>query len=154
MRDYYDMNICIDQSGRVEYTSHDTVVAYSNGKTKSVRMKAADKRRVQAVFRDVGKSKMFAYKTFAILIYLLVKDEVREVTEVVIDPEYPGHEHIIKNILLQIMRRHHRFVGRERIHFRSIGKHHAAHKLAIEVFRGRRQPDLIVAFHDVLEFIV
>jgi hypothetical protein len=148
------MIIYVDQSGKVEYTSHDTVVAYSNGKAKSVLIKAADKRKVQAVFRDVGKSKMFAYKTFAVLVYLLVRDEVREVGEIVIDPEYPGHKHVIKNILLQIMRRHHRFVGRERIHFRSIGKHHAAHKRAIEVFRGRRPPDLTVAFHDVLDFIV
>ncbi len=32
----------IDQSGKIEYTSHNTVIAYSNGKKKAILIKAKD----------------------------------------------------------------------------------------------------------------
>lgn len=34
----------IDQSGRIEYTSHDTVIAFSNGIKKAILVKAKEKR--------------------------------------------------------------------------------------------------------------
>ncbi|MBD3279668.1 MAG: hypothetical protein GF390_03080 [Candidatus Pacebacteria bacterium] len=38
------MKLEIDQSGKVEYTSHDTVLAFSNGKQGSIFLPAKDKK--------------------------------------------------------------------------------------------------------------
>ena len=44
------MNIEIDQSGKVEETQHDTILAFSNGKSKAVSISARTKRKLQDVF--------------------------------------------------------------------------------------------------------
>jgi len=39
------------------------------------------------------------------------------------------------------------------INFTLVGKHSTAHKIAIEVFRGKRKPDMIVKSDDVLKLV-
>ena len=148
------MNIAIDQSGRVEFTNVSTVVAYANGKQKSLLISAGEKRKLQAVFRAAGKPKMFAVKTFAILTFLLIRDDMERIDEITIDPEYPGNEWLVKQILVQLIRRYGGRLTNEDITFWSIGRQHNTHKRAIAVYRGNTAPDMIVTAKNVLPYIL
>lgn len=53
------MNIEIDQSGKIENTNKDTVIAFSDDTCGSILIKAVDKREIQKIFRDIGKSRIF-----------------------------------------------------------------------------------------------
>jgi len=95
------MKIEIDQSGKIENTSKNTIIAFSDDISGSIFIKAKDKREIQKVFRQIGKSKVFIYKLFAILIFLLIKNHLKRLEEIIIDEEYPGKSALIKNFLLQ-----------------------------------------------------
>lgn len=145
------VKIYIDQSGKVEYTSKNTVVAFSNGKQKSILIKARDKREIQRFFREAGKPDIFVYKTFAILIYLLIADELKEITGVVIDTEYVGKEFLIKNFLMQIFQKRGIGFSPQNISFFHAGKKHLCHVAAIETYRKAKKPDVVINLAAVLK---
>ncbi len=137
----------IDQSGKVEDTSSLTIVAVANGKTKTLKIAGREKRKAILVLRkqDYPK-KVFIYKLFAALIYLLLKGE--KISEVIIDKEYPGHEATIKLILVNFYRKFQKLSPQ--IHFMEITKNSPAHKIAIETYRGKIKPDMVVNSEEVL----
>ena len=148
------MRIEIDQSSKIEYTSKDTVVAFSNGKQKALLIRASDKRKIQKIFREAGKPDMFIYKTFAILVYLLIRKDIKDIQEIVVDKEYSGKEYLIKHLLLQILRGQKKVFDKENIYFKQIGKKSKAHEKAINTFQGKIKPDTVVGFKEILPFIV
>ena len=148
------MHIEIDQSGKVEDTSHDTVVAFSNGKQKSLQIQAEEKRKIQQIFREAGKPHMFAVKTFAILVYLLVQDDLEKIERLTIDREYVGYEWLVKQVLLQIIRRRGNRMEKEDVVFWSVGKQSRAHKRALAVYRGNLAPDGCARAQDVLPYVL
>ncbi len=148
-------NITVDQSSKIEYTSKDTVIAYSNHKQKSLKIKAKDKRKVQEIFREAGKPDIFVYKTFSILIYLLIRDDLSKVEYITIDREYQGKEPLIKDFLLQLIRKYHKAsINKDDIDFKLIGKKSKAHEKAIETYQGKIEAEIIVSCKDVLPYIL
>lgn len=148
------MKILVDQSSKIEYTKKDTILAFSNGKQKSLLIKAKDKRKLQEIFREAGKPDIFIYKTFAILIYLLIKDDIKKIQQIAIDKEYAGKESLIKNFLLEILRKNGSQFNPEDISFVLVGKKHPCHKIAINVFRGHSKSDLVISKKEVLSEII
>ena len=149
------MIIYIDQSGKVEYTSQNTVVAFSNGKYKSVLIKATDKRKIQQAFREAEKPNMFVYKTFAALLYLLVEKENFSILEIKIDREYWGKEAIIKDHLLRIVRKQNNTnFDASKISFCLVGRSRTCHILAIAVLRGNKKADKIVTAKEILSLVL
>ncbi len=148
------MIIEIDQSGKVENTSKDTVVAYANGSFKSVIIKAKEKREVQKVFRKINKPRVFVYRVFAVLIFLLVKPELKRVTTIIIDIEYPGQSGLIKHYLLQEIKKVVPNFRKENIVFQEIGKKSRAHYVAYGVSSGKRAADMVVTARDILKFVI
>ncbi|OGD56998.1 hypothetical protein A2V71_02640 [Candidatus Berkelbacteria bacterium RBG_13_40_8] len=73
------MKIEIDQSGRIEYTSKLSVVAYSNSANKSLLITAKDKRKIQAIYRRIGQPRLFAQKVFAVAIFALIKNKKTDI---------------------------------------------------------------------------
>lgn len=147
------MNISIDQSSKIENTNKNTVVAYANLKQKSLLIKAEDKKNVQKIFMAAGKPEVFIYKTFAVLIFLLIKDDIRAISSITIDIEYTGKESLIKDYLLQLLRKYRKGFDKEKVCFRRIGKKDNAHRVAIETFRGKRKADRLVRYKDVLLYL-
>ena len=148
------MKIQIDQSSKIEYTSKNTVIAFSNGRQKSLLIKASDKRKLEEIFREIKRPEIFVYKTFAVLVYLLIRADLKDIQEIIIDQEYQGKEPIIKDFLLQIIRKNHKnAVGKEEIFFSCIGKKSRAHQKALQTFQGKIKPDLVVGFKNVIEFL-
>ena len=60
------MKIEIDQSGKIENTNKNTIIAFSDSKFKSIFISAKEKREIQKFFRRIGKPKIFIYKVFEI----------------------------------------------------------------------------------------
>jgi len=148
------MKLYIDQSGKVEKTSKSTVVAFSNGKQKAIFISSIEKRKIQKIFRDAHKPDMFTYKTFAVLIYLLIKNHLKQIDAIVIDQEYHGKEPLIKKYVVELIRKGGDTFDTQDIHFSEISKHNNAHKKAISVFRKNMKPEMIVKYSDLLEWIL
>lgn len=143
------MQIEIDQSGKIEYTRVDTVVAFSNSKSKSILIKAVEKRRLQTVFREQKKGRVFVYKAFALLIYLLIKDDFDNITSIIIDQEYKGKASEIKTYLLRQIKKDGMSFTASHIHFLEIGKKSSAHFKAYDTARGKMKPNKIITAADL-----
>jgi len=141
----------IDQSGKIEYTTHNTVLAFSNSKKGAILIKSKEKRLLQKRFREAGKNQVFVYRLFALLIFLLLKNE--KFSELIIDTEYPGRADLIKNYLLHDFGRIGRKIDPSSISFHQIGKNCEAHWHGYYVFKGKRKAELTITAKEVLEEI-
>lgn len=148
------MNIEIDQSGKIENTNKDTVIAFSDDTSRSILIKARDKREIQKIFRKIGKSRIFVYKLFSILIFLLIKRQLRKIDQIFIDNEYPGWEYLIKDYLLREIRRIKPDFEPESISFKEVGKKSRAHYMTRNIIHKKRDPDLKVGVKEVFKYIV
>jgi len=146
--------IYIDQSGKVENTELKTVIAYSNNMTKSIEISSLEKRKLQKLFRSVARPNVFVYKTFACLVYLLVKSDLKWVREIVIDREYVGQEALIKLYLLRLMKKGGEVFDPSLISFAEIGKRNYAHNKSAATFRGLLKPDVILKSKDLLKWLL
>ena len=147
------MHTKVDQSGKLEDTSKNTAIGASNERAKSILLKAKDKRKLQAIFRARGRGRVFVYKTFASLIYMLIKDDLNKIDKIIIDQEYQGHEAEIKHYLLQIIRKSGKGFDKDNIDFAQIGKKAKAHRLAHKVYRGEKAPDIIADLDELIEYL-
>ena len=121
------MNYQIDQSGKVEDTSKDTVVAYANDSIGAVILSAKEKRRLQELFRQAGTPRLFIDYVFsALLITLLRSVNAQHVT---VDIEYPGHTKVIDALVARSTL--------TTIRWQSIGKHSSAHDIAYKVYKKK-----------------
>ena len=112
------------------------------------------KRNCVKILRGRGETgATFYWQLFAAVLFLLLKDCIERMDRVTIDIEYPGRERDIKRRLLNLCREFNLRVGAEQIHFAPIGKRSPAHHVAIQTFRGKRQPDRCVTEKDVLSLV-
>lgn len=148
------MHIKIDQSGKIEDTRQDTVVAFSNRKSKSILIDRREKRKLKQFFRKENTPHLFPFKTFAVLLFLLIKDNLADIEEIIIDIEYSGQDALIKTLLMQEIYKIYPAFDKDRISFRRIGRKANAHQKAIDTFRRKRKPDLIVKADDIITLII
>lgn len=147
------MKIEIDQSGRIEETQRDTILAYADGKNYAIKIPARVKRQLQNDFRKIGKPKLFTYKTFAAGIYLLIKNLARD-CQITIDVEYLGKNQLIKDILIEIYQKNQKKKFNHHLIFRSIGKGSRAHELAISVFRKKKIAHKTISYQELKKLII
>lgn len=97
------MKYQIDQSGKIEQTNQDTVLAIT-GKDISycIKITSKTKRQLQEYFRSIGQPNLFIYKSFTAAVYLLLNTFNMRVSQVEIDREYPGQEKLIEVMLLKL----------------------------------------------------
>jgi hypothetical protein len=84
---------------------------------------------------------------------LLIKDILSKLEEVVIDIEFEGKENVIKDILMNYIRKTHPKFSKRNILFRRIGKKSDAHKVAVTVFRDKRAEDRIIRREEIEELL-
>ena len=137
------MRIEIDQSGKVEDMSQ-------KNKTKSVLISPRTKRKLQELFRMVGKSRLYVYEIFAMLLFCLTRD-CRKSDLIVIDLEYPGKDKIILDMLNNI-RLKYKLVELN-IRFARIGNKPKAHYAAKNVFNNKIKADEILTIKESMEII-
>lgn len=139
------MRIEVDQSGKVENTQTDTVLAFSNGKSGSIIIPAKLKRKWFQRKGWEGKSKRATYLTlFSAGLFLLLRQHVDKKTTIVIDKEYPGHDLEVRLNLLNYFEKRKISIHKDQITFDRVGKGSKAHELAVAVFRERAKADKVV----------
>jgi len=97
---------------------------------------------------------MFVYRTFAVLAYYLVKDHLDKIDAVIFDREYPEKEALIKDLFLQLVRKHRPNFDKNCIWFEEVGKKSNAHWEAYWVFKGAKKPNKIITYQMVLKEVL
>lgn len=143
------MKIEIDQSGKVEQTSKDTVLCLSNDHWDAVVIKAATKRQIQEVFRRHGQIKNYVIFTFCAGLSLLIKRNLK-IDKIIIDREYFGKEPIIKEIILKMLGKKGKI---PEIIFGNIGRRVMAHSRAYKIYSKRLKAKAVLTFVEILEEI-
>jgi hypothetical protein len=146
--------IDIDQSGKIEDTGVDTVIGAANSSwQKSLRLPAREKRKLQQIFREAGKSGTFPYRIFAALIFLTLEDNLDQISEIIIDEEYTGKNEIIKLFLIRFIRSVQPHIALPHITFRQIGRQSPAHDAAYLAFTKQRSVNRTVTTQEVFRLI-
>ncbi len=136
----------MDQSGRIEDLTSDTVLALANDIRYSIVIPAAAKRSGSAHLRNKGLSKQATHlRLFAVGLYLLLKDHLDDFDRAILDVEFVGHEATIKGMLLRQIQKVAPMFDQERLTFQRIGKKSPAHRLAWGGYRKRLRPDKVIS---------
>lgn len=139
----------VDQSGKIEETHRDTIIAASNSTSIALRIKASTKRSLQRKFRSIGKPRLFVYRTFAACVFLLLKRFRSRVNTIVIDREYPGKEALIADMLSEMFSE--KQEDAPTVTFHLIGKNSPAHERAYATFTGALAADGELSAKEILE---
>ncbi len=137
----------IDQSGKIEQTNLDTIIALSNDKKYTVLLSKKTKRLLQEIFRNQKRPRMFIYDTFSTLITLILL-QIKPIQTVFIDQEYQNQESLIKARILELIKRIHPSYVPD-INFMLVGKSSPAHLLAAKVGIKKIKPDKIIKLGDI-----
>ena len=141
----------VDQSGRVEFTGEDTVLAFSNGMRFAVLIPSVVKRECVKALRDRGFGGATFYpQLFTVGLYFLLREHLGQLARITIDLEYFGKDELIKEHLVNLLRRANYEVDPDVIQFGQIGKHSGAHRLAIAALRRKVQPNRVLTSEEIL----
>ena len=147
------MSYQIDQSGKIEDTSKDTVLALA-GKNivYSIRILAKSKRQLQIFFADRKEPKLFVYKTFSVGVFILLNAYNMNISSAIIDREYIGHEQLLSTMINKLL---HRFdIGsRIKVSFGTIGKKSPAHILAYNVATRKQRENRRVSGEEIKKIV-
>lgn len=142
----------IDQSGKIEQTNLDTVIACTNGTAITLLFKKGQKRKLENIFKVTDNRKLFPYLTFAALVALLLY-QLQPKHRLIIDREYLGHEPLIEAKVMLYFEQ----LGLNTlppITFGHVGKLSAAHNLAYQVASGKQKPTIVVDAKEVMKVIL
>ncbi len=135
------MVIEIDQSGRVEYTSHKTIIGDSLGNI--VGLSTKDKRTLQKLYREADKPRVFVTELFSALVALLIKKSWNPTRMYMIDTEYPGKSETIKSSIIKISHKLGISLEAHQLSFGGVGKTSKAHESAHRRFAGKTRDKLV-----------
>ena len=136
------MHIEVDQSGKVELLSVDTIIACSNEKQYSIKIPKKLKQEIYYNYKN--KIKQLKYKLFCIGVYYCLERFLTKSELIIIDDEYHGKNNLVKSVLLSYIRKKYFNFDNKIINFGNIGKKSNAHHVAIETFRGEHKPNEIL----------
>lgn len=142
----------VDQSGKIEQTERDTVIACVNTQSKTIFIKKKDKRALQQLFKTASNQRSFTYLTFSALLAILLSD-LKPKHKIIIDREYLGHEKFIKE-KLELYLGQLGIKNLPPITFGHVGKLSKAHKLAYLTAIKKQKPSLTVGVTDVMKVIL
>jgi hypothetical protein len=143
------MHFEIDQSGRIEETQRDTVIAIANRRIQvSIRVPRKVKRKLKLIYRKQNRPKIFAVRTFASSIALLIRKSKIKPTRLIVDIEYPGYERIISEIIKEILR------NNFSVQFKNIGKSSPAHIKAYYTYKKKLKEDYIATYKDLFTLAI
>ena len=136
------MHIEVDQSGKIELLSHDTIIACSNDNQHSIKI---PKKIKQDIYYDhKNKIEQLKYKLFCIGVYYCIEKFLTKSKLITIDDEYHGRNNLVKSILISYIRKDYGNFDEKLIRFSQITKNSNAHHVAIETFRGEHKPNDIL----------
>lgn len=148
------MHLQVDQSGRIEFLTQDSILACADGADRVIRIPRGVKRQIfrelSAAFQAIRRPEL---RLFAAGVFILLKPYLKSLQHVVIDREYEGHEGEIKGMLLNHIRKVVPDCDKRNISFASIGKKARPHVIALEAFRGKQPVDHTVKISELEELL-
>lgn len=142
------MRIEIDQSGKIERLSHDTIIAASNDIQYSIKIPSRVKRNVYWQGKNISQIK---YKLFCIGVYYCI---IRyKFNTIIVDKEYQGKEDLIRFLLTTYMQNSYNNFDKHMIRFDNVGKNSNAHIVAINTFRGEQKPNEILTEREIWKLL-
>lgn len=143
----------IDQSGKIEQTQLDTVIAVvGEDKTFAVILRRSDKRILQTIFRSSQYSRFFAPLVFAATVAWLIKAAYLSGT-IIIDQEYTGYEELI----LERISAYLKIIGfKDNVHlkFGHVGKLSKVHDFALKVAHKKKIANKILNLEEISALIL
>src|SRR5215204_2088087 len=95
----------VDQSGRVEDTNRDTILAFADGITYSILISSTVKQHcIQDLRRRYHKLQDPYLKMFIVGLFILLRNFVGKLDIVIIDKEFLGKDGVIRGMLLNYLR--------------------------------------------------
>ena len=144
------MKIEVDQSGKIEQTDMDTIVAFSNNHQYAVLLPKELKRILINKYR---KEKQVILKLFVSCVYYTLRDYLHQIELIIIDNEYEGKQNYIKSLLLDFIRKDYRDFDKNLIRIVHITKKSKAHEVAANVKRGFAKPQKTLSEKDIEKLI-
>jgi hypothetical protein len=139
----------VDQSGKIEDLRQDTIIAYSNDHSMSIRLPKRIKREIFLQYRP--KVKQIVQKIFSICLYHLLEERMEKQESIIICAEYTGWEAFIKReICLMLAGR--QFDDRI-IKFGIIGKRSPAHRVALLTNRKEMNPSRDIHIEEITRYL-
>lgn len=142
------MIIEIDQSGKIEYTSHKSIVGDSLGNY--VCIPAKNKRTLQQIYRSINKPRMYVLQIFSVMIAYVIQFSYHRSHFYVIDTEYPGKESEIKSNVMESLQRIGILILSNQISFGRIGKKSKAHTTVYNAFTSSKNSGKILSVKQAL----
>ncbi len=144
-------NIEVDQSGRTDVLTNDTALAFSDGIQAAILIPASVKRQCYWQLKKTGlRKRLIGIRLFAAGLVLLLKPHITTLELIIIDQEYEGWEPTIKEHLLRHLRRERPGMSSQQIIFQRIGKGAQAHSVALDTYRGNREPNQRISVEELL----
>lgn len=141
------MTYQIDQSGKIEDTGRNTVLALSNDLEYTIVIPGKVKRQLQELYRKDGLTRVYIYQVFSVGIYFLIS-RLKLPTHIIIDREYKGKEKLINelvHIFLECNQKPNHYLT-----FDQIGRNPKVHYLANNVLNQKRKADRIIRIEEIL----
>ncbi len=143
----------IDLSGRIEETTKPTALALGSAASASLLIPAGEKQAVIDALRQQkpkGARTLIHVLIYSSVVFLLLKDQIEQLESVMIDPEYPGYEGLIKNRLLTLATQQGVYVSAGQISFGRIQRQSPTRDLAYLTFKGKVAPTRTLTAADIL----
>ena len=133
------MSVEIDQSGKIEQLSVNTVVALANDCSSAVFISVSSKRKLFIKLKHSKTKRNVLYPTlFTILIFIALKQLKVFPNILLVDEEYTGKDEIIKSLLTKlILKTRPKWDGE--IRFVRVGKPSPSHKLAWGIYNKNKK---------------
>lgn len=140
----------VDLSAKIEHWTRDSAIAVSNGHSRVYLVTGKTKRKARSLIKSLYGAKVDRYRLLAVLVYLVVRADLEELTYIVIDQDYGGAqiEGTIKNFLLPLLRLDNPSAMANMIRFAEV-KGSRADKLAKQTYDGKIVPDRIVKYAEL-----
>lgn len=142
------MRYQVDQSGKIEDTAKDTIIAYANTTQYAVKLPRRLKRKIQEIFRLHGFTSLFVYYLFSVGVFYLLSN-LEKTSEVVIDLEYPGKDQIMNAWISEFLEKN--GIPAHHITFARIGSRPRAHYAAKDVFDRKKLSDRVLNLEDIIQ---
>lgn len=145
----------VDLSAKVEQWSWNSAIAISNGRSQVYLIQGRVKQEVRHLLIRLYGEKSIEYRMFALLVSLIVQDELASISQLVIDRDYTGNaaETTIKNLLLPLLRINRSSVTAGFIRFENV-RGSKADKLARKVYTGEVKADKKISYIEVEAFVL
>ena len=83
--------VYVDLSAKVEHWTKTTIVARSNESSITLLVSSRTEQQLRRFLAEHHGRRSLQFRVFAVCIYLVVRDELQQIRQVVVDQDYSGH---------------------------------------------------------------